>query len=173
MSSRLEVRGNVYTQAGPIAITHHAGDSVVAATQTWTFGNANFNSAYLGAIITVSGASNAGNNGAFVISSVISTTSITTSIPTGGLTNETFTAATASVAINPCWDIGEAITQIQLTFADGTILQANSGAAVQLLTDIQGLIKQAEMRGMMTGGPFQWTFSHFGTAVSQVLCSGY
>ncbi len=69
-------------------ITHDADDSVVALTGNWRFDNGAFTADDVGGTITVTGASNAGNNGTFTILTVPSATHITTS--TSGLVNETF-----------------------------------------------------------------------------------
>ena len=68
-----------------------ASDAVVASSKTWTLSEFDF-TGLGGATIRVSGATNAGNNGDFVISSVSSAHVIVTTTATG-LVNETFTAA--------------------------------------------------------------------------------
>ncbi len=66
-------------------------DAVVAASKTWTISGLTF-TGLTGATIRVSGATNAGNNGDFVISSVTSAhVAVTTTA--SGLVNETFTNA--------------------------------------------------------------------------------
>jgi uncharacterized protein YuzB (UPF0349 family) len=67
-------------------------------------------------------------------------------------------------ATNNCYAIQSGCSQIQLTFADGTIVQANGADAQALLDNIKSFIKQGEMRGIGTGGPFKWTFTVKGTA---------
>ncbi len=66
-------------------------DSVVAISGTWTFANAVFTTNDVGGTITVTGATNAGNNGTFTILTRVSATVITTA--TTGLVNETFSAS--------------------------------------------------------------------------------
>lgn len=63
-----------------------------------------------------------------------------------------------------CFAIQAGCSQIQLTFVDGTIVQANGVAAQALLDNIKSFVRQAEMRGIGTGGAFEWTFSVKGTA---------
>jgi hypothetical protein len=167
MESRLEVKGNVYKEIGPVVITHDAADAVVAATRTWTFTNAAFTTSYEGKIITIAGAANAGNNGKFVIHTVTSPTTVITD-ERGVLTNETFGAGVSqSVNIDPCWAIQAAATQIQITFADGTILQTNGTNAETLLNNVKLIVKQAEVKGVTTGGAHEWTFSVKGTSCFQ------
>jgi hypothetical protein len=74
--------------AAPVVVTHNAADAVVAATGHWTFTNGAFDSTYVGAAMTIAGAANAGNNGTFIITAVISATVVVTAIT--GLVNETF-----------------------------------------------------------------------------------
>lgn len=168
MESRLEVRDNVLKEAGPIVIAHNAGDGVVAATYTWTFVNATFTVADEGHALVVAGAANPGNNGTFIIQNVVDATNITT-YPKGVLVNEAFGAGvTQQISIDPCWAIQSGATQIQITYADGTIVQANGADAKALLDNIKSFIKQAEMRGVTTGGPFKWTFAAKGTVCNQV-----
>lgn len=170
--SYLEVMGDVYKQAGPQVIAHHSADAVVASTLTWTFGNGNFNQTYIGVQVTVTGASNAGNNGTFTIATVPSATTFTT-VPRGVLQNETFGGGvSASVAIAPCWWVDSAVSQIQVTFADGTVLQLNSTLAVSTWLELKNLIKQLELRmDKATGGAIGWTFNTFGSAALPVNCS--
>jgi hypothetical protein len=63
----------------------------VASSKTWTLSEFDF-TGLTNAMIVVSGATNAGNNGTFTISSVSSAHVIVTTTATG-LVNETFTAA--------------------------------------------------------------------------------
>lgn len=65
---------------------------------------------------------------------------------------------------NNCYAVQSGCTQIQLTYADGTIVQANGSSAQDLLENIKSFVKQGEMRGIGTGGPFLWTFAAKGTA---------
>jgi hypothetical protein len=69
-------------------IVHNAADSVVASSGTWHFVNGNFTADDVGGSFTVTGASNSGNNGTFVILTRVSATNVTTA--TTGLVNETF-----------------------------------------------------------------------------------
>lgn len=72
-------------------------DNVVAASRTWSFSTAAFDSTYVGVTMTVSGAANPGNNGTFTIQSVpSSTTLITVAGPV--LVNETFGSAVRASA---------------------------------------------------------------------------
>jgi hypothetical protein len=86
-------------QFGPAIdiVTAPTADAVVASTGVWTFVNGHFTASMIGASLIVSGAANAGNNAAFVITAV-SPTTVTTA--TTGLVNESFTgAASASIAL--------------------------------------------------------------------------
>ena len=73
------------------SFTGSASDSLVGGTKTWTLSEFTF-TGLTGATIRVTGATNAGNNGDFIISSVTSAHVIVTSTATG-LVNETFTTA--------------------------------------------------------------------------------
>ncbi len=73
------------------SFTASVSDAVVGASKTWTLSEFTF-TGLSGASIRVSGATNAGNNGTFVISSVTSAHVIVTTTATG-LVNETFSAA--------------------------------------------------------------------------------
>ncbi len=64
-------------------------NTVVASTKTWTLANAAFTSADVGTYLVVLDASNAGNNGTFLITAVTSATVVVTSLATG-LVDETF-----------------------------------------------------------------------------------
>lgn len=154
-------------ELGPIAIAIAGGDNVVAATRTWTFANGNFTQAMVGRILNVSVAVNASNNGRFKILDVTSPTTLITA-PLNPLTDEAFVGPTVLIEMDPCWDVGAAVTQIQITFADGTIVQANAADAQELWENIKSNIKQGEMRGITTGGPFKWTFNAKGVDCNQV-----
>lgn len=69
-----------------IAVT--ALDAVVASSGTWRFDNGNFGPGDVGAVFTVAGATNGGNNGAKTILTVVDATHVTTA--TTSLVNETF-----------------------------------------------------------------------------------
>jgi hypothetical protein len=78
------------------AITADDGvDNVDAGTKIWTFTNGAFTSADIGRILFVGGATAPGDNGAFIINSVISPTAVTT-IETPGA-NETFNGVAYSI----------------------------------------------------------------------------
>jgi hypothetical protein len=82
--------------AQTIVVAHTSGDNVVSSTGVWTFAAGAFDQTYVGATLTTSGTSNAGNSGSFVITAVPSATTLQTA--TTGLVNETFgPSVTASV----------------------------------------------------------------------------
>lgn len=169
MESRFEVRGCVFKELGPVSITHGV-DSVVAATSKWTFQNATFMDAYVGAKLVIAGAANARNNGTHIIAEVIDPNTIVTKDPPGVLVNESFGGGvTQSVTLDPCWAVSSPATQIQITFDDGTIIQTNGDDAEELLENLRSTVRQAEMRGITTGGPHKWTFANKGASVGQVL----
>lgn len=168
MESRLEVRDNVLKEEGPIVIAHNAGDGVVAGTRTWTFLNATFTGELVGQILEISGAANAGNNGKFVIEDVPSATTLVTKA-LNPLTTEGFGGGVvAHINMDPCWCVSDTVTQIQISFGDGTVVQANGAEGQDLWEAIKSFVKQAEMRGIRTGGPYKWYFSAKGTACNQV-----
>lgn len=95
---------------GTIPVTHTALaipitpfrpiDNVVSGTKVWTFVNADFTQSLVGASLVVTGATNAGNNGTFVITAVLNTQTVITGGAVG-LVSETFTAATFNIAPLP------------------------------------------------------------------------
>jgi hypothetical protein len=72
-------------------------DNVVASTTTFTFADITF-TGLVGATINVSGATNAGNNGSFVISSVTSA-HVVVCTTASGLVNETFDPTRVTVTV--------------------------------------------------------------------------
>jgi len=82
--------------ARPIVIV--ATDNVTAASHTWVFTNGAFTPADVGKVLIVNGATNAANNGSFIITAVTNSTTIVTS---GTQTNETFaTPGNLLVSVN-------------------------------------------------------------------------
>ena len=76
-------------QFGPAINVQYAptADAVNSGTGVWTFANGAFIPSYVGFVLVIAGAANAGNNGTFVITAV-SPTTITTA--TGSLVTESF-----------------------------------------------------------------------------------
>lgn len=72
-------------------------DNVVASTKTFTFSNYDF-TGLVGATITITGATNAGNNASFVISSVTSA-HVVVCTTASGLVNETFDPTKVTVTV--------------------------------------------------------------------------
>ncbi len=113
--------------APPILIDMTQGtNTVVASTKTWTFANALFTSADAGSYIVVLDATNAGNNGTFLITSVTSPTVIVTSLATT-LVDETF--PTSSLANYQPGGTANSLDDIQNIFNK----YLSAGAAMELL----------------------------------------
>ena len=76
----------------PVTVIDMSGgvSNVIAATKTWTFGAASFTAADVGSSLVVLDASNAGNNGTFLITAVTSPTVVVTGLATT-LADEDFT----------------------------------------------------------------------------------
>ncbi len=101
------IRLFVVPSQGISSITHNAGDSAVAATQTWTFLNASFsNVASLGGLsafnsyLNITGSSHSANNHSFRVISVLSATQVVTeAVSTANtvMVDDTLAGVTASL----------------------------------------------------------------------------
>ncbi len=94
------------------AVTVEITDSVVAVSGTWVFANAAFTANDVGSDLVVDGATNAGNNGTFVILTVVNATTVTTA--TTGLVDETFDNGDVTLSVNAA-DALAATTEVEVS----------------------------------------------------------
>lgn len=122
---------------------HNAADAVVAATKTWSFVNGAFTAADIGKILFMAGCATAGNNGAWLIASVVNATDITTVEAPAG--NETFGGGVTQKiylidrepAIDTACDSVDA-TSRQWTFVAGAFTSEDVGREVRVAGAVNG-----------------------------------